>query len=157
MRIREAVRAILLDPEDRVLLVRFEFPTATVWALPGGGIEPGEDRGDALRRELAEELGLTGVQVGPAVWERTHIIPFLDGKWDGQHEHAHLIRVEPFEPRPMLSWDELNRELIFELRWWTLDEVLAADEVLFAPRRLGTHLARLLSDGPPAELVDIGV
>ena len=59
MRIREAVRALVLDPDDRVLLVRFEFPTATVWAMPGGGIEAGETIDDALRRELTEELGLS--------------------------------------------------------------------------------------------------
>ena len=42
LRIREAVRALVIDPDHRVLLVRFEFPTATRWALPGGGLEPGE-------------------------------------------------------------------------------------------------------------------
>ena len=48
LRIRSSVRAVVLDPADRVLLVRFEFPTATVWATPGGGQEPGEDdRGHA--------------------------------------------------------------------------------------------------------------
>ncbi|MFM7686187.1 MAG: NUDIX domain-containing protein, partial [Actinomycetota bacterium] len=42
LRIRDAVRALVLDPDDRILMVRFEFPDAgTRWALPGGGIEPG--------------------------------------------------------------------------------------------------------------------
>ena len=59
LRIREAVRALVIDPQHRVLLVRFEFPrSGTRWALPGGGLEPGESDHDALRRELAEELGI---------------------------------------------------------------------------------------------------
>ena len=157
MRIREAVRALVLDPADRVLLVRFEFPTATVWAMPGGGIEAGETIDDALQRELTEELGLVGVDIGPAVWERTHIIPIFDGAWDGQHERIHLVRVESFEPQPKLGWDELNRELIFEMRWWTPAEVAASTDSVFAPRRLGEHLAELLRGGPPAEVLDVGI
>ena len=65
LRIREAVRAVVLDPHDRVLLVRFEFPNASRWALPGGGLEPGEQHDEALQRELAEELGLVDATIGP--------------------------------------------------------------------------------------------
>lgn len=156
LRIRPAVRALVLDAADRVLLVRFEFPEVTVWALPGGGIEPGEDALDALHRELHEELGLLDAEIGPHVWDRTHVIPFLDGSWDGQHERIHLVRVDAFEPQPHLSWEQLQAERVHELRWWTVDEVLAAD-VRFAPTRLGEQLVRLLAEGPPLAPIDIGV
>ena len=156
LRIRRAVRAVLLDPADRVLLVRFDFPTAVVWALPGGGIEPDEDPVDALRRELAEELGLVGVDVGPHVWSRLHVIPMLNGEWDGQTDQIHLVHTAAFTPAPQIGWERRNAEYVHELRWWTLDEVLASTG-LFAPRRLGEHLARLLVDGAPAEPVDTGI
>jgi len=95
LRIREAVRAVVLDPADRVLLVRFEFPDAgTRWALLGGGLEPGESAHDALRRELAEEAGLENIEIGPHIWSRLHIIPFIDGRYDGQREQIHLVRDE---------------------------------------------------------------
>jgi len=61
LRIRPAARAIVLDPDDRILLVRFEFPDGMFWATPGGGIEPGETPEEAVRRELAEEAWLTSV------------------------------------------------------------------------------------------------
>jgi TDG/mug DNA glycosylase family protein len=70
--LRHAVRGLVLDPADRVLLVRFEWPDKSVWATPGGGIEPEESDADALVRELAEECGLRDFDVGPCIWTRTH-------------------------------------------------------------------------------------
>jgi ADP-ribose pyrophosphatase YjhB (NUDIX family) len=57
---RHSVRALVLDPDDRILLCRHKIPAPqrTVWAAPGGG-EAGETSLDALRRELHEEIGLT--------------------------------------------------------------------------------------------------
>jgi 8-oxo-dGTP diphosphatase len=159
LRIRNAVRALLLDPADRVLLVRFEFPRVTVWATPGGGKEADEDDEVALRRELDEELGLVDVSIGPHIWNRLHIVPFLDGNWDGQRDHIYLVRTEDFEPQPTLSWEQLRAERLYEMRWWTLAEVEAAGAagVRFAPRRLPARLAALLADGPPPRPVDVGV
>jgi 8-oxo-dGTP pyrophosphatase MutT (NUDIX family) len=155
-RIREAVRALVLDPLDRVLLVRFDFPNTGIrWALPGGGIEPGESDHQALHRELAEELGLTDAVIGPHVWDRLHIIPFIDGRFDGQREHIYLVRTAEFEPRPQLSWEALNAEYVFELRWWSLAEI--GPGLPFVPATLHTHLHALIRDGPPKTPVDVGV
>jgi 8-oxo-dGTP diphosphatase len=156
LRIREAVRALLVTPDREVLLVRFEFPTATVWALPGGGLEPGEDHETALHRELAEEVGLHGVVLGPHVWNREHIIPFLDGRWDGQRDRVYLVETERFEPVPTLSWEQLRAERLHELRWWHVDELDGVD-LSFAPRSLQALVRTLLDEGPPRGPIDTGV
>lgn len=156
LRIRQAVRAVVLDPDNRVLLVRFEFPgTGTKWALPGGGIEPGETDHDALRRELAEEVGAPEVEIGPHIWNRLHIIPFIDGSHDGQIERIYVVHTQTFTPQPTLSWEQLNAEYVFEVRWWHHNELHMAAPV--APSRLGHHLDVLRRDGPPKQPIDVEV
>ncbi|MGZ4703099.1 MAG: NUDIX domain-containing protein [Ilumatobacteraceae bacterium] len=155
LRIREAVRGLLLAGDRRVLLVRFEFPTATRWALPGGGLEPGEDHVEALRRELEEEVGLIDATIGPQIWHRLHIVPFLNGEFDGQRERIHLVECATFEPEPRLSWEQMNAEFVHELRWWTIDEIAASD-AHFVPKQLHALLSMLLRDGPPVDSIDVG-
>lgn len=156
MRIRQGVRAVVLDPAGRILLVRFEFPDATLWGTPGGGIDAGETPEQAVRRELGEEIGLEDVELGPWIWTREHVFPFWDGSWDGQRERFVLVRTHAFEPAPRFTPEQLQAEFVTELRWWTLPELASSDEVL-APRRLPELVVALLRDGPPAEPVDVGV
>ena len=159
LRIRRAVRAAVLDADDRILLVRFEFPTLTVWATPGGGQEAGEDDEATLRRELDEELGLALPALGPLVWTRTHVIPFLDGSFDGQRDHVYLVRAPGFTPQPALTWEQLRAERVHELRWWTLGELVAAadDGTTFAPRQLPALVADLVRVGVPTAPIETGV
>jgi ADP-ribose pyrophosphatase YjhB (NUDIX family) len=156
LRLRRATRAVVLDDDDRVLLVRFDFGDRVVWATPGGGIEEGESDEHAIRRELAEEAGLEGFELGPLVWTRTHHVPLGGGRWDGQTERYYLVLTPSFEPSPRLTWEELREEGMTAVRWWTPDELDAA-EALFAPRRLALLVRSLLREGPPAEPLDVGI
>jgi 8-oxo-dGTP diphosphatase len=156
LNMRQAVRALMLDDDRHVLLVRFEFPTATVWALPGGGLDPGEDVESGLRRELREELGLHDVTIGPWIWTRDHVIPMRTGH-DGQRDRIHLVRIGRFDPEPEIGWDALRDELVHEMRWWSIDEIEAAAATRFAPGRLAELVRRLLAEGPPAEPIDTGL
>lgn len=155
-RLRQATRAVVLDPAGAVLLVRFDFGDRVVWATPGGGVEETESDEHALRRELAEEAGLAEFELGPLVWTRTHHVPLGGGRWDGQTERYYLVRTRPFEPAPHLSWEELRREGMTAIRWWTLEELEAAEEC-FAPGRLPMLVRELILHGPPATPADAGV
>jgi 8-oxo-dGTP pyrophosphatase MutT (NUDIX family) len=155
-RLRQAARAIVLDPADRILLVEFTFPDSVVWATPGGGLAERETDADALRRELDEEAGLREFAIGPRVWNRTHLEPFGQGRWDGQTERFYLVRTPAFEPASRLSWEQLRDEGMTAVRWWEPDELEAA-ETLFAPRRLPALVRELVVNGPPAEPLDVGL
>lgn len=145
----------MLDTDDRLLLVRFEFPDRVVWAAPGGGLEAGEADADCLRRELAEEVGLHDPPIGPLIWTRTHLFPLSSGH-DGQTERFYLVRCAPFEVRPALAGHELAAEGVTGWRWWSVAELARSDE-RFAPRALPRLLADLIEHGPPGTPIDVGV
>ncbi len=51
--------AIIVDPSDRLLLIRRGHPPGEgLWSIPGGRVEPSETDAAALRREVLEETGL---------------------------------------------------------------------------------------------------
>jgi ADP-ribose pyrophosphatase YjhB (NUDIX family) len=52
------VAAVVSDDQGRVLLLKHVFRIGSGWGIPGGFIEKRENPEDALRRELAEEIGL---------------------------------------------------------------------------------------------------
>jgi len=58
LKLRQKVRAVVIDKSGRVLLVRPHGYSSDNWTLAGGGVEEGEEPQEAIRLELAEELGL---------------------------------------------------------------------------------------------------
>ena len=150
---RNAVRAILLTPDERVLLLRIRLPgVIPFWIVPGGGIEPGETVRQALRRELQEELGLTDFEAGPVLWRRQHTF-----NWKGdrlcQREVYHAVHTPHFEPRMS---DELESAVLDEFRWWKVRDLASATERL-TPLSLAAIVNSYLRSGPPAEPLSIEI
>ena len=60
------------------------------WALPGGGVEHGENPVDTVRRELKEECGLEG-EIGELL--AVHDVHFTGTAPSGRHEDFHGIHL----------------------------------------------------------------
>jgi ADP-ribose pyrophosphatase YjhB (NUDIX family) len=134
--VRYAARVILLDPDDRVLLMRYDDPppTGVHWATPGGGLDPGESYEEAARRELAEETGWDDVELLDELLERPRLI-IHGGHAMCQYERHFLARTDRAR-RALGDVAAMHvSDGIAAWRWWTLSELDATDEVVW-PRGL---------------------
>ncbi len=61
--------AVIRDAERRILIAKRpnDAHQGGLWEFPGGKLEPGESRLEALQRELREELGITVQQARPLI------------------------------------------------------------------------------------------
>jgi 8-oxo-dGTP pyrophosphatase MutT (NUDIX family) len=153
---RSSARVVLVDADDRVLLLRGGDPARpgpAVWHTPGGGIDPGEAPEAAARRELAEEVGLRLEAVGPLVWTRRFEFLF-DGVQYDQDEVFYFVRVEGHDVDES-GHTPLERRYLSGHRWFTVEELNTLDE-LVAPPDLAERLRELLEQGPPASPVAVG-
>jgi 8-oxo-dGTP diphosphatase len=144
MRRRPSSRILVINRNNQVLLFRFVFNEGPLagrdyWATPGGALEAGESFADAARRELFEETGILTDAVGQEVAEREFVLQLHDGEYVIAEERFFLVRVAG----QSISQDHrtpLETEVLIDHRWWSVDELMSASEVVF-PETLVAILA----------------
>lgn len=141
---REAVRIVCLDPEGRILLLRWRDPVSgdTLWEPPGGGVEEGEDPFSAARRELHEETGLDPSAIRPE-----NVAVHRDTIWKGRRwvgvEPFYLARfaqpqppVKPAAPTPEEEQTLLDQAWVHWSELGNLPGRLEPPQLLYVVRRL---------------------
>ncbi|GAA4624994.1 NUDIX hydrolase [Cellulomonas oligotrophica] len=134
---RRAARVILLDEDDRVLLVRghdADQPERSWWFTVGGGLDAGEDSRQAAVREVREETGITiglDALVGP-VYTRSAEFDFVS-RTCRQDEELFVARVRRDEVADLSrdGWTSVEHDVIDEMAWWDLDALAAVEIEVF--------------------------
>ena len=152
---RDLARALVFDPEDRLLLIAYEAvrpipgrdpADRRFWFMPGGGLEPGESHVEACRRELEEEIGVPDAPIGAEVAR-------CDGPFHlfRQSRHAReryfLVRL-PDDRIDTGRLAETEDNPVLGTRWWTLDELAATGDRI-EPAGLAELVRAILSGERP--------
>jgi len=91
--IHVAVAAIVNDRDEVLIARRAEgVHQGGLWEFPGGKMEPGESLGQALARELDEELGIRVRHTQPLIT--------IDHDYGDKHVRLHVRLVDRFEGEP---------------------------------------------------------
>lgn len=154
---RRSSRVILIGPGEQLLLFRVGvgFETAPsgeltlhgFWALPGGGLDPGESFDAAAARELYEETGHAAPGLLPCVATRVSSYPWKGERWVA-HEQIYFARTG-HTGLDRSRWTASDRRWIHSCRWWTLSELGAVREPV-RPAGLAALVQRLLAGDVPA-------
>lgn len=99
--------AVVVNGEDKVMVLHHVMRPATGWGLPGGFIDAGEQPHAAIKRELKEE---TGVEITEVRLLHLHTLG----------RHVEIL----FAARADAEGEILSSE-IDHLGWYTLDEIPA--------------------------------
>ena len=130
------VRAILLDQDDRIALVRHTYTDH--WYLPGGGVKKGESTLAAIRRELREEVAVGDVQV-------TAVLGVYHATGEGKDDHVviYVARTVTARGGTLKPADAIE---IAQAEWFALDAL--PDDLSPATKR---RIAEYRAGSPPAE------
>lgn len=159
---RRAARVLVFGPQDQVLLLWAEVgrsvdperrPHATgFWALPGGGVEPGETHDMAAVRELKEETGIVPAAPMVAIAHRIAEFPW-NGKPYRSIERYYVTRTRDLAIDTS-GWTDGDRRWMREIRWWSLADVEATGDLVRPPGILGLA-RRILAGDAPCEPIEL--
>jgi 8-oxo-dGTP pyrophosphatase MutT (NUDIX family) len=161
MRIRNSARGIVFNAAGEIMLLRCEDLAPVdprnpallkYWVTPGGGTKEGETSEQSLLRELHEEAGLVGVEVGDCVWIRELELHLERGPVMSR-ERYYLCR-SPQIQFTSEHMTESERAVIKDIRWWSLDQLAASNET-FRPPGLFSLVSSIVVDGPPRQPIRI--
>lgn len=161
--IRKSVRVLLLNPEDKLLLMCIEgFDIATsdgkrndrFWCTIGGGIETTETLKDAALREIYEETGISAQEValGPIVWYG-EVDLMLKGELTRLHETFIVAKTKKDNVQLHQPTND-EKAVVKKLAWFSLEDIKSCEDVIF-PVLLLQYLPDIILNNYPEQPIEI--
>lgn len=144
--VRRSSRLLILDPDGRMLLFRYDDEHGgPFWSTAGGELRPGEDYLAAAERELQEETGFT-TAIGPVVRERDAVYAVARSEPARWLERYFLVRCSSAGAPDRTGWTEEERSTIRAWKWWSTGEMLEERSDEFRPEFLPEVLQAILDE-----------
>ncbi len=148
---RVGVRAVVVDNQNRVLLLKRSdsdlfYPGS--YDIPGGSLGAGEFLEDAVKREVEEEAGLSGIEIGPVIY-----VPDITAdQWNGFYGYKTPYYLV-FTGNPELARVDENEHQ--SLEWLSFKEALEKIGKPAADNFMEIHLFKALKEAARTlELLD---
>jgi 8-oxo-dGTP pyrophosphatase MutT (NUDIX family) len=157
---RRSGRVLLVDGEDRILLLGFrrhadsELGPGVDWLTPGGGVKRRESARRTAARELFEEVGLrvAASALGPMVATTSG---YADLGWikGVLRDDFFFFRIDShvIDDRGL---EDFERSQIVAYRWWSMSELSTTKDRVM-PNGLSELLADLLAGRVPTKPVHL--
>lgn len=136
------VRVIVLDEDNRILMVKQQHPEREVWMVPGGDIEENEDASVAGVREVLEETGIA-IEIGRLLWHVQEV-------GDRGQRFVDFFITKPADSYncPQLGADpelDSDNQVLKDVQFMTREEVAALENLY--PEWLRTEFWQMLEEG----------
>lgn len=147
---RQKTAAVVVDKENRFLLLQLQGYGAGDWNIPGGGLEEGESPEEGLTRELTEELGTDKFEIlekskikNQYEWPDFVIAERIRKKsqyFRGQQQIQFIVRyigdkseIKPQEEEirktKWVDYKDLKSHLLFPGQWENIEEVIKSSSL----------------------------
>ena len=161
--IRNSIQILLLNPENKLLLMCADDPRTTsidgkyhgqFWFTIGGKIEEGESMQEAALREVYEETGIPRekIELGPVVW-----LGEFDLVLAGTPTRIKQTFIVARTTQNNVSLDHLTPEekaVIKKTAWFSLEEIKNCPDVIY-PVLLPQYLPDILAGNYPEKPLEI--
>lgn len=161
--VRKAVRVLLLNDENQLLLMCIENPDLRTsegiscgkfWLTIGGGIEATESIEQAAYREIYEESGINAedISMGSVVWYGC-LERILRGKLT-RFEETFIVARTKQKDVALYSPTETEKLIVKDMRWFSLVDIKESPDTIF-PILLPQYLPDILAEKYPLQPIEI--